>query len=72
MSNDDDTTRWAREHSLAIEYEGWHVPLATASLGIFAEFEKQARAQRRASEPAPLTLAPLGQCSVREIVEVAE
>jgi len=72
MSNDDHTTRWAREHSLAIEYEGWHVPLATASLEIFAEFEKQARAQRRAAEPATLPLVQLGQCSVREIVEVAE
>jgi ribosomal peptide maturation radical SAM protein 1 len=43
MRDDDQTSRWARACSLAVEYEGWHVPLATASLDVFAEFERQSR-----------------------------
>jgi ribosomal peptide maturation radical SAM protein 1 len=54
MRDDDETFQWARERSLAIEYEGWHVPLATASLDVFADFERQARARTAGPSVLPV------------------
>jgi hypothetical protein len=48
MRDDDETARWARERGLAVDYEGWHVPLATASADVLGDFERQARARRPA------------------------
>jgi ribosomal peptide maturation radical SAM protein 1 len=43
MRNDTEAGEWARARSLAIELEGWHVPLATASAEVLSDFEKQAK-----------------------------
>jgi len=59
LGEDDATSRWARGCGLAVEYEGWHVPLATASTEVLAEFEKQARTRDRVHEPEAMPLVQL-------------
>jgi ribosomal peptide maturation radical SAM protein 1 len=49
MHNDTATGRWAREQSIALELEGWHVPLATASVELLSLFEKEAKVTKSAS-----------------------
>lgn len=43
---------WARENHLAVSLDGWHVPLATASPAVLAEFEESSRL--RAHIPPPM------------------
>lgn len=43
MHNDTALGQWARDQSIAVELEGWHVPLATASVELLSEFERQAK-----------------------------
>jgi len=42
---EDATGQWARANHLALSLDGWHVPLATASPAILAEFEESAHSQ---------------------------
>jgi len=52
LDRDDALSREARSRLLAVEYEGWHLPLATAVPPVLARFEQLAR-------PSALPLAPI-------------
>ena len=56
MDRDDHFSREARDALLAVEYEGWHVPLATAAPEVLAQFEQQ---NRFFSQPVDSTLVQL-------------
>ena len=43
LRNDTEAGQWARDRLLAVELEGWHVPLATASVEVLSEFENNAK-----------------------------
>jgi hypothetical protein len=43
----DEAVEWARENRLAVELDGWHVPLATATPSLLGELEKEWRARVR-------------------------
>jgi ribosomal peptide maturation radical SAM protein 1 len=42
----DDLSRWAQEIKLAVELDGWHVPLATAEPELLRDFEAKERARK--------------------------
>jgi len=46
LNGDTEAGRWARDRRLALELDGWHVPLATASVEVLSGFEKQAKPVR--------------------------
>jgi ribosomal peptide maturation radical SAM protein 1 len=52
----DSATDWAMENRLAVELDGWHVPLATAAPDLLHEFEQEwsGRTPRLESFPLPL------------------
>ena len=52
LEHDDAASRDARSRLLAVEYEGWHLPLATAVPSVFARFEQIGRT------PAPAPVPP--------------
>ena len=59
LSRDTAAGELAREHRLAVAYEDWHVPLATASVGVLARIEGEARSQRVPTEAPVLTVLPV-------------
>jgi hypothetical protein len=61
MSRDDAYGEDARERLLAVEYEGWHVPLATASAEVLSAFEKGVSA---ATPVPPPELVQIGDGSL--------
>lgn len=52
MRADNEDAQWARSLSMAIEYEGWHIPLATAVVPVLSRFEKEFR--YRETVPLPI------------------
>ncbi len=52
LEHDDPLSREARSRLLAVEYEGWHLPLATAVPPILARFEQLAAGT--AARPVPI------------------
>ena len=57
MDRDDNYGHEARETLLAVEYEGWHVPLATAVPPVLAQFEQHGRSFVRPADPSLVQLA---------------
>jgi ribosomal peptide maturation radical SAM protein 1 len=53
LEHDDALSREARSRLLAVEYEGWHLPLATAVAPVLARFEQHARTA--APPPGPVS-----------------
>ena len=59
LTKDTEAGQWAREHRLAVEYEEWHVPLATAPVEVLERFEGGVRAQAPTREAGALPVLPL-------------
>ena len=53
LEHDDALSREARSRLLAVEYEGWHLPLATAVPPVLARFEQLARPSAPPPVPVP-------------------
>jgi len=57
MDRDDQYGREAREALRAVEYENWHVPLATAAPQVLTQFEQHSRSLARPVDPGLVQLA---------------